>query len=154
VAQTGSALDVIAGLGLPAVERGVMEDPSRVPHSPEGAWRRADVVGDRVGADGVHYVPGKVIVKFREGTPRATRLTATSVASRGGQLSEPLSNADFDLIRIDPAEDPAAVAETFAARSDVEYAQPDHRFHTQFVPNDPLYRQLQWNLPLIDLERA
>ena len=36
----------------------------------------------------------------------------------------------------------------------MEYAQPSHRVHTQLVPNDPLYTELQWNLPLIDLERA
>ena len=40
------------------------------------------------------------------------------------------------------------------ARPDVEYAQPAYRMHREFRPNDPLYTQLQWNSPLIDLESA
>jgi serine protease len=35
----------------------------------------------------------------------------------------------------------------------VEYAQAAYVNHTMMVPNDPLYK-LQWNLPLIDMERA
>jgi len=34
------------------------------------------------------------------------------------------------------------------------YAQPSYRMHTMFKPNDPLYATNQWNLPMIDLERA
>src|SRR5207249_6185949 len=64
------------------------------------------------------------------------------------------SYANFDIIRIDSGEDPEAVARAFAQRPDVEYAQPLHRFHTEFVPNDPLYASQQWNLPLIDMEHA
>ncbi len=62
--------------------------------------------------------------------------------------------ANFDVVQIDPNEDPAAIARELSKRPDVEYAQPSHRMHTQLVPNDPFYRQLQWNLPLIDMERA
>ena len=40
--------------------------------------------------------------------------------------------------------------------ADVEYAQPAYRVHaaqTTFVPNDRFYSE-QWNLPMIDMERA
>ena len=46
------------------------------------------------------------------------------------------------------------MAASLRARDDVEYAQPAYFMHTMIVPNDPLYKQLQWNLPLIDIERA
>ena len=62
--------------------------------------------------------------------------------------------ADFDVVTIGPGEDAEAIARTLRARPDVEYAQPAYRMHTRFKPNDPLYTQLQWNFPLIDLESA
>jgi serine protease len=77
-----------------------------------------------------------------------------SATSTTASMTQRPSYANFDIIRIDPDEDAEEVARAFAGRSDVEYAQPVHRFHTEFVPNDPLYSQLQWNLRLIDLERA
>ena len=57
-------------------------------------------------------------------------------------------------MRLDPSDDSEVAALRLSQRADVEYAQAAHRFHTQFVPNDPLYKSNQWNLPLIDLERA
>lgn len=55
---------------------------------------------------------------------------------------------------IDPNEDPEAVAARLRGQADVEYAQASYVNHALMVPNDPLYKQLQWNLPLVDLERA
>ena len=46
------------------------------------------------------------------------------------------------------------MAEAFRQRPDVEYAQAAYRVHTSFVPNDRLYDEMQWNLPLINMERA
>ena len=44
------------------------------------------------------------------------------------------------------------MALAFGDGPDVEYAQAAYRFHTMFVPNDPLYATSQWNLPMINLE--
>ena len=49
--------------------------------------------------------------------------------------------------------DPEAVAARLGAQPDVEYAQARYRARPLFTPNDPLYR-LQWNFPVIDMERA
>ncbi len=93
-------------------------------------------------------------MKFRDAVSTTGRLTALSTASRTASLRTRPSYADFDIVSLDPGEDAEAVARTLRARPDVEYAQPAYRMHTQFKPNDPLYAQLQWNLPLIDLESA
>jgi serine protease len=77
-----------------------------------------------------------------------------AAASPTATVSERPSYANFDIVRIDPAEDPEAVAAAFRQRPDVEYAQPAYRVREYFVPNDQYYKQLQWNLPLIDMERA
>jgi serine protease len=108
---------------------------------------------DRVGASGARYLPGRVIVKFKNGTSAAARVSALSAASRTASISQQPSYANFDLIRIDPNEDAEAVARAFAQRADVEYAQAAYRVYPTFRPNDTFYAQ-QWNLPLIDMERA
>ncbi len=151
-------LDVVVGLGLPAVDRGVISGSSRVPDSPETRVRRSirlsSATPDRIGASGVRYVPGRVIVKFRDGVSTPARLSTLSIASRTASMSERPAYANFDVVRIDTSEDAEAVAQALGQRPDVEYAQAAYRLHTEFKPNDPYYATRQWNLPLIDLERA
>jgi serine protease len=157
-AQDGSRLDVIMGLGLPAIDRGVVADPSRLPGGPEAVARRAletaSTPRDLVGEGGSRYVPGRVIVKFRDGVSSASRLSALSAASPTASISARQAYANFDVAGIDQSEDPAVVARMLGGRPEVEYAQPAHRVYEQFVPNDPLYKQYQWNLPLIGMEQA
>jgi serine protease len=57
-------------------------------------------------------------------------------------------------VRLNADADPELVARALSQRPEVEYAQAPHRFHTTFVPNDPLYSTMQWNLPMLNLERA
>ncbi len=156
--QSGDVRDYVVGLGLPGIDRGVIAGEAQGPSSAATRARNRPAsrapAPDRVGRDGSRRIAGRLIVKFREGLPSAERQRAVADASPGATLVAAPAYADFDLVRIDPAEDPERVARILATRADVEYAQPSHRFHTQFVPNDPLYRTLQWNLPLIDMERA
>jgi serine protease len=108
---------------------------------------------DRAAPSGAHYVAGRVIVKFKDGTSSGSRLTAMSASSRTASLSTRPDYANFDVVSIDPNEDAEAVARAFAARPEVEYAQAAYRVHAEMTPND-LYYPLQWNLPLIDVDRA
>jgi serine protease len=143
---------------LPAVDRGLALDVS------PGLQHLAALGGqshplsrvmlDRTGRSGTPYVPGRVIVKFRDGMSTASRLTAMSAVSPTSTISERPSYANFDVVRIDVGEDAEAVADTFRQRPEVEYAQPAYRIRKEMVPNDTYYKQYQWNLPLIDLERA
>jgi serine protease len=143
---------------LPAIDRGVVFDPTHVPGSPEElmreSLRQSTVTLDRIGTSGAHFVAGRVIVKFRDGMSTAARVRAMSAVSRTAAVSERPSYANFDVVGIDPGEDPEAMAAALRQRPDVEYAQPAYRLRPAFVPNDPYYKQLQWNMPLIDLERA
>ncbi len=148
---------VIEHLGLPGIDVGVLQDDSHTPDAPEALRRRAlgaALAAQRTGRETQRYAPGRVIVKFRDAVSTAGRLTALSTASRTAALRTRPSYADFDIVSIDPREDAEAVARTLRARPDVDYAQPAYRMYAQFKPNDPLYSQLQWNLPLIDLESA
>ena len=148
---------VIENLGLPAIDEGVVQDDSHAPNTAEAIRRRAlgaALAARRTGHETGRYTPGRVIVKFRDTASTTGRLTALPTASRTASLRTRPSYADFDIVSIDPGEDAEAVARTLRARPDVEYAQPAYRMHTRFKPNDPLYTELQWNLPLIDLESA
>src|SRR5262245_11133622 len=145
--------DISAG----AVDRGVSPDDAPPP-SNRGRVRAESVDGNRVYADrvsssGATYVPGRVIVKFRDGMSTAATLSALATASPAAALTTRKPYANFDVISIDPNEDAEAVARSFANRPDVEYAQAAYRVHPYFVPNDPQYR-MQWNMPNIDMERA
>jgi serine protease len=141
----------------PPIERGIYPVETRVPGSDEMIRRRSIRAAaspiDRAGASGARYLPGRVIVKFKDGTSATARVSALSAASRTASISPQPSYANFDLIRIDPNEDAEAVARAFAQRADVEYAQAAYRVYPTFRPNDTFYAQ-QWNLPLIDMERA
>src|SRR5207245_1530036 len=100
------------------------------------------------------YIAGKIIVKFRDGTSTASRLAAVTAVSSTSSIPERPSYANFDVVRIDPGEDAEAVAAALRGRPDVEYAQAAYRIQARMVPNDQYYSRYQWNLPLIDLERA
>jgi serine protease len=112
------------------------------------------MVRDRIGPSGTRYRSGRVIVRFRDEMAMTARQDAVRAASRTGEIAERPSFADFDVVRIDPNEDPEEAASVLRQRPEVVYAQVAHRMHTLFVPNDPLYAAQQWNLPLINLEKA
>jgi serine protease len=155
--------EVLQNVGLSAVDEGVIPDATHTPATLEALRRQAvksALQGDAVSSAGVRYVPGRVIVKFRDGASESARANAIGAASSTGWMDARPSYANFDLMRMDAGEDAEAVASTLRQSADVEYAQPSYRIHTMFVPNDPLYKSSatfspgQWNLPLIGLEAA
>ena len=151
------SLIVAEHVGLPAIDEGVIQEESHAPDAPEAIKRaalRRRLRPTRVSALGTHYVPGRILVKFREGASDAERRDAVWLSTRTGEIAVHPSYADFDLVRVDPGEDAEAAAAALADHANVEYAQPSYRVHAMFVPNDPQYKQLQWNLPMLDLERA
>ena len=156
--DTGAFRTFLPASILPAIDRGVMSDTTHAPGTPEAivreSIRHSTVAVDRVSPSGARYVAGRVIVKFRDGMSTQSRLRAMSTVSPTASGSERPSYANFDVVRIDPGEDPEAVAAALRQRPDVEYAQAAYRIRPSFVPNDRFYKELQWNLPLIDLERA
>ena len=140
---------------LPPIDRGLVARTYRSPDSPEtrlrAAIRNLNGPAQRIGAGGAPYVAGRLIVKFRDGTSSATRVSA--LAARGARASSAPSYANFDIVSMDPSVDAEAAARELAVRPDVEYAQPAYRVHAELKPNDTLYSK-QWNLPDIDMERA
>jgi serine protease len=94
-------------------------------------------------AEAAEYVPGEVIVKYRDGTSAGVESTIEKVT--GAETEEELASGAEQL----EIEDGESVRETVAElREDpnVLYAVPNHIAHAaQLSPNDPGFR-LQWNL--------
>jgi serine protease len=156
----GQAPDVrptfyVSDAALPAIDEGVIWDDSRAPSSAAARAARAAMSQTNAAGESTRaYRPGRVIVRFRDGVPADDRRSIMRDATASGELMPRSQYADFDVIHIDPAENPEAVAAALNARSEVVYAQAAYRVHSTFKPNDPEYDRLQWNLPLINMERA
>lgn len=148
--QSDPRREFAIGLGLPAVDRGVMVGDARLRRDASAPNRRSDIVA----ADGARVVRGRIIVKFRDEVSAEARAAALAEILPAASMAEPAPYANFDRILIAREDDPGSAALALSQRPEVEYAQPVHRVYPQLVPNDPLYRRLQWNMPLIDLERA
>lgn len=139
---------LVQDAALPPIDRGLRDqDPPRAARSRDDSERlRAEA-----GNDGLPYLRGSVIVKFKDGTTMgaitaATRQVAGDTVDRSGW-------ANFDIIDLPATADPEAAAAALRERPDVEYAQPRYRNYAMSRPNDPLYAN-QWNFPAIDMERA
>lgn len=145
-------------VGLPAVDLGVLKDFSHAPDTAETQERKA--VRSALRTDGTttsraSFLPRRVIVRFRDDVPGSAREAAVRDISPNATMLTRPSSANFDVLRLDSSDDVESVAQALADRTDVVmYAQPSYRIHTMFRPNDAHYSDLQWNLPLVDLERA
>ena len=145
VRAVAAAIAITAGLALTL--RGQSADDSRfqllehvgLPAVDEGLIVRNARLRDRAGVLGATVRPGRVIVKFHDATAMTERRAAVRAASATGEIAERPSYADFDVVRIDAAEDAQAAAELLRARPEVQYAQASHRVHAMLVPNDPFY---------------
>jgi serine protease len=100
------------------------------------------------------HVPGRVLVKFRDGLPLAAQTAVVTASAPAGQLQETDPYADFQVVHLPISADvPAAVAR-LAAAPGVEYAEPDvFHYPAAFTPADPGYAR-QWNMRLLNMERA
>jgi serine protease len=120
---------------LPAIDRGLRDqDAPRAPRT-----------------NALTYLPGSVVVKFRPGTGAAARRSMAALVE--GDVTPAMSNANFDVLRIEPGADPERAAARLSAQPDVDYAQARYLVRPLYVPNDPFYSR-QWNFPAIDMERA
>jgi len=148
---------LVSAFGPPAIERGISPDLSHGPNTREALRRQSiHAVGrpaDRISASGLRYVPGRVIVKFKNGMSAASRVSAISSVSRTASMAARSAWQDFDIVQTAASENAEDAARALRARADVEYAQAAYRVRPAFVPNDQFY-SIQWNLKLIDMERA
>src|SRR5688500_13460162 len=95
----------------------------------------------QAGASG--YVPGEVIVKYKDGTSAKVQDKVEAAAGTEAERAVPGGSEQLAI------EDGASVKQTVAELKkdpNVDYAVPNYRAHaSNFIPNDPAFG-LQWNL--------
>ncbi len=93
------------------------------------------------------YLPGQVLVKYRPGVN--LRSAEHAIASCGGKETlgwiGPQEGEKAQMIRLKPGVQVEEAVRELNARSDVEYAEPNYIYRTNYVPNDACY-QKQWGL--------
>lgn len=142
--QTGTSRAIVQTTALPAIDRGLRDqDPPRA--------ARTAANSAHVSREDAPYLPGSIIVKFKEDAPRGAAISATAQLS--GEIVDRSSWANFDIVELPENADPETAAAAMRARPDVEYAQPRYLNHAMARPNDTLYGN-QWNFSAIDMERA
>jgi serine protease len=103
--------------------------------------------------EGLAYVPGEVLVKFRTGLEPAQQASALSVVRGGLQSTETRWIGNILHVRA-PGEDNAeALADVLSRQPEVEWVQPNYLSRLKAVPNDPSYPR-QWNFDLINMPLA
>ena len=100
------------------------------------------------------YVPGEVLVRFRDGLgPEAQQRALMAVRSRPapGDLRW-IGDVAVLTDRTEP--DAEILAAQLSAQPEVEIAEPNYLYHISTTPNDPGFMQRQWNLRALDMQRA
>jgi serine protease len=144
-----SGLVLAVGLSLPTV------DAQQAPR-PEFITTPAQREALELAAvRGLDYVPGEVIVKFRQGTSVAGQTRALDTL-RSRPLPERLQwiSDRTARLRVDGDIDSPAIAATLARQPEVEYAHPNWLLRKNAVPNDTSYALRQWNMSSINMPGA
>jgi serine protease len=98
------------------------------------------------------YIPGEVLVKFRDDVTSAQRARAmTEVGARIDNRPRRLGGAL--LMKSVDEPDAAQFASTLRSRPEVLWAQPNYFRRLKWVPNDPGFAR-QWNFELIRIPTA
>jgi subtilisin family serine protease len=104
-------------------------------------------------ADGAVFVPGEIIVRFREdSTAKKTGAPQyTVLRSSGRDIAAEVSNFEgsdivsgLRIAHVAP-EDTLSAVEAFNSRADVLYAEPNYILRADALPNDPRFAE-QWGL--------
>ena len=86
------------------------------------------------------FVPGEVIVKYRANVTRARRALVRGILPSVDRV-DALSLIGAECVRFSGMTTEEAIA-ALSADPAVEYAQPNHVFHVDAVPNDPSFTSL------------
>ena len=120
---------------------------------------------------GLDYVPGEVIVKFRDGIASVTRQRALSALRSRPSVNDLEWHGDVALLTDVTEPDAHLLAHQLRQQREVEYAEPNYLIRIKPVgervkldvaadaepaatPNDPFYGSHQWNFSGLNMPRA
>jgi subtilisin family serine protease len=99
------------------------------------------------------YIPGEVLVRFRDGVTTAGRLRA--MRELPGRIDSGRTRRVGDALLMKAVDEPNAyrLASTLRSQPEVLWAQPNYFRRLKWIPNDPGYAR-QWNLELMRMPSA
>lgn len=101
------------------------------------------------------YLPGRVLVKFKDGVDPAGQASALRVLGRSEPTPSDLEwSGDMAIVKDSSGLDPKILAERLEMQPEVAYAQPDYLLKIDAAPNDPSYGARQWNFHQLNMSRA
>jgi serine protease len=104
--------------------------------------------------DRLPYLPGEVLVKFRDGVDSGGRLRALSALRAGIEEGNARWIGNILWVRAAGEPDAEQLSAALARQPEVEWAQPNYLRRAKAQPNDPSYTARQWNFDLIGMPRA
>jgi serine protease len=103
--------------------------------------------------EGLSYIPGEVLVKFRDGVSAAQKARAMTEVS--GRIDNSSTRWIGSALLMKAVDEPNVnrLAVTLESQPEVLWAQPNYFRRLKWVPNDPGYAR-QWNFDLINIPIA
>lgn len=93
--------------------------------------------------EGQDYVPGRVLVKFKDRTPQS--VIDGQVTGNGARVADRIRALDVLVLGV-PQDQEQKVVDALSRNPNVEYAEPDYLGSAAFTPNDPNFGPYQWGL--------
>ena len=102
---------------------------------------------DALGPSGRSYVPGVVLVGYRDGASAAERGAARRAAKAQSHRSVSKLAPGLERLRLEPGTSVESAVRALQGRKGVRFAEPDYTITTDFEPNDAIYSAgLMWGL--------
>lgn len=148
---------------------------SVVPRDPQPrtVWRRSPARAQALRdarQRNLDYIPGEVIVKFKDGMTSVFRQRALSTLRSRPQVSDLEWHGDVALLNDVTEPDAYVLAAQLRSQPEVEYAEPNYLVKVDrservkldvaadaqpaVTPNDPFYGTHQWNFSTLGMPRA
>lgn len=108
----------------------------------------------RAAEEKLNYLPGEVLVKFRDGTSLGGQQRALDAIRSRPLVSELQPIGDAFLIRDASEWNADILSAQLTSQPEVEYAEPNYLYRLSRTPNDPGFAARQWNFNTIDLTTA
>lgn len=105
-------------------------------------------------AEQLPYVPGEVLIKFRDGVTVVEQDRALSALRSRPPAGGLQWNGGIALLRDASESNAELLAERLTVQPEVEYAEPNYLYKLHATPNDPSFATRQWNFTTLDMEKA
>ena len=152
LATTGPLLAVAMLLG--SLGGAAAQEPVQAPAFPLLSSAEHLLALVKAAEEDLPYVPGEVLVKFKDGLTPIDQQRALSALRSRPTVDKLNWVGEVAILRDETEPDSQLLAERLSLQPEVEYAEPNGLYHHTTTPNDPSFTSRQWNLTAIGVDRA